>query len=129
MAQGNKNNIFVEWALWQFVEMPNFLFAVWKNYFLFAVNYFSAPVLLKTFFSPWKKYNWQYPKNFDISLYAQTFVSNTFSRFLGALMRIALLIIGAFFQAFVAVAGFFVLLAWTMIPFIALIGLVFVFLY
>jgi len=125
----NTENIFITWILWHFVEMPNFLFAVWKNYFLFALNYFSAPVLLKTFFAPWKKYNWQYPKNFDISLYAQTFVSNTFSRFLGALMRIVLLIIGVLFQLFVVIAGFFVLFAWIMIPFIVLIGIMFAFLY
>ena len=79
-----KQNIFVVWALWHFYEMPKFLFGVWKNYILFALNYFSFSLLLKSFFSPWRKYRWNYPKGFDVGEFLSTFISNTFSRILGA---------------------------------------------
>lgn len=120
----NAENIFIVWVKWQFIEMPNFLFAVWKNYFLFAVNYFSAPVLLKTFFAPWKKYNWQYSKNFDIKQFFQTLISNIFSRLIGVLLRTALLIIGILFQLLVIVTGFVILVAWIFMPFMAIMSII-----
>ena len=65
MEQNSEQNIFAEWGIWHFYEMPKFLLEVWKNYILFALNYFSLLTLVKTFFAPWRKYRWVYPKGFD----------------------------------------------------------------
>lgn len=112
-------DIFTEWFLWQFYEVPNFLLEVWKNYILFASNYFSLPILLKSLFSPWRKYKWIYPKGFDLVEFFNTLISNTFSRILGAIMRVILIIAGILFQIFVVIIGAIIFLAWMLIPFIA----------
>jgi hypothetical protein len=109
-------NIFVEWFLWHFYEMPVFLFGAWKNYILFALNYFSLPVLIFSLFSPWRKYRWVYPKGINIIEFFNTLISNIFSRILGAMMRIVLIAVGILFQIFVIFAGLVVFLAWLLVP-------------
>lgn len=127
--ESNKQNIFSLWLRWHFYEMPKFLFEVWNNYILFALNYFSLPILLKSLFSPWRKYRWVYPKSFDVGQFFSTLISNSFSRILGALMRVVLIIVGILFQIFVVLVGLIVILFWVSVPFIIIAGLAYVFLY
>mgnify|MGYP001597260869 CR=1 FL=1 len=129
MEENSRNNIFATWILWQFYQMPKFLLQVWSNYFMFAANYFSFILLLKTFFSPWKKYSWRYPKGFDLGEFFSTLISNFFSRILGAVMRVFLIIAGVFLQVFVAVFGSAVFLFWFFLPFIIIVILLFVLVY
>ncbi|MBU4274852.1 hypothetical protein KKE19_03495 [Patescibacteria group bacterium] len=120
------DNILVLWLFWHFYEMPKFLLQVWKNFILFAINFFSTPLLLKTLFSPWRRYNWSYPRGFDIRGYLETIISNFFSRFLGAICRIVLIIIGSILQIFVVIVGAIIFLGWLILPLLVLIGLLFV---
>ncbi len=125
MEISKKENIIVMWLLWQFYEMPKFLFSVWRNFLLFGLDYFSIPLLFKTLFSPWRKYNWVYPKSFDIKEFFNTFISNTFSRILGAMCRTVLIIVGAVAQIFIFAAGIIVIILWMLIPFIIIGGILF----
>lgn len=125
MEHIQRNNLFMVWVLWQFEEMPRFLFEVWKNYLRFAANFFSAPLLIKTFFAPWKKYNWQYPKAFNLAEFFNTLISNFFSRILGAFLRFFLILAGILFQVLVFFAGGIVLLAWILMPFLIALGFLF----
>ena len=129
MEQNSKKNIFLVWFYWHFYEMPKFLLGVWENYILFALNYFSLALLLKSFFSPWRRYRWTYPKAFNVTEFLETFISNAYSRFIGALIRICLIVIGIIFQLFVILAGLVVFLVWILLPFIIIFGLLFVFFY
>ena len=129
MQTFQRQNIFYLWLFWHFYEMPEFLLKVWKNYILFALNYFSLPILLKSLIAPWRKYKWNYPKWFDVGEFFSTFISNVFSRLLGALMRIVLIIFGIVFQVFVIFAGLMIFLLWLLIPFIIIAGFLFAFLY
>jgi len=126
MESVEKQSIFILWFLWQFYEMPKFLFGVWNSYFIFASNLFSLPLLLKTLFSPWRKYNWAYPKTFDIGGFLSTLISNIVSRILGVMMRIVLIIVGILFQIFVAISGLVIFLGWLLIPFIIVFGFLFI---
>jgi hypothetical protein len=125
--ESSKDNILKVWFLWHFVETPNFLVEVWWNYILFALNYFSIITLLKSLFSPWRRYRWNYPRGFDIYEFFSTLISNSFSRFLGALVRIVLIISGIMFQIFILVFGAFIILFWILMPFIILTGLLSIF--
>jgi len=129
MKYSGKQNIITLWLFWHFYEMPKFLLEVWKNYILFALNYFSLPLLLKSLFAPWRKYRWNYPQGFNIAEFFNTLISNSFSRLLGALMRIVLIVIGILFQIFVIFAGLILFLLWLLIPLIVISGLIFVFFY
>jgi len=122
-----KGNIFSEWILWQFYEVPIFLLEVWKNYLSFAANIFSVKTLLKTLFSPWRKYNWRYPKGFDIVEFFNTLISNIFSRILGFLMRIVLIITGLLLWVLVFLTGMAVIVCWVLTPLAVILG-IFIFL-
>ncbi|MEK7061788.1 MAG: hypothetical protein AAB957_00830 [Patescibacteria group bacterium] len=122
-----RENIIVTWFLWHFYEMLKFLFSVWRNYLLFVLDYFSILLLLKTLFSPWRKYNWVYPKGFDVKEFFNTLISNTFSRILGAMCRIVLIIIGAIAQIFIFITGGIVIFLWLLIPFIIIGCILFLF--
>jgi len=123
------NNILVVWLVWHFIEMPKFLLSVWKNYILFALNYFSLPILLKSLFSPWRRYRWNYPKWYEVGEFLSTLFSNVFSRIIGALVRIVLIVIGILFQIFVIVSGFILILLWLLVPFLIITGFLFIFIY
>lgn len=116
MNLNKEQNIIVQWFAWHFYQMPKFLFLVWENYLLFGINYFSINLLFLTLFSPWKKYNWNYPKGFDIGEYFGTFISNIFSRIIGAICRITLIIIGIVAQIMIFVLGTLVILFWFLVP-------------
>ncbi len=126
MEDTKEQNIFIVWLEWQFYEMPKFLLHVWNNYMMFATNFFSFKLLLKTFFSPWRRYKWSYPKSFDIVEFFNALISNTFSRILGAFMRIILIVVGALFQALVALAGLIIFVCWFLVPIIIIAGILFV---
>lgn len=125
METSEKENIIIMWFLWQFYEMPKFLFSVWRNYLFFGLDYFSIISLLKTLFSPWRRYNWVYPKGFDIKEFFYTLFSNIISRILGAICRTVLIIIGAVAQFFIFVAGIIIIILWLLIPFIIISGILF----
>lgn len=127
MKPAEKQNILTKWLLWHFSEMPKFLFGVWKNYILFALDYFSLSLLLKSLLSPWRKYRWNYPKWYQVGEFLATFISNVFSRLLGALVRLVLIVVGILFQIFVIIVGLIILLLWMLIPFIIIAGIVFAF--
>jgi len=129
MQTADNQNIFTVWFLWHFYEMPKFLLEVWKNYILFALNYFSIWALLKSFLSPWRKYRWMYPRGFDVMEFLNALISNIFSRILGAIMRIILIAFGILFQIFVVFAGLIIFLLWILTPFIAMAGFLFVLFY
>ena len=122
-----KQNILSLWLVWHFYEMPKFLIGVWKNYILFALNYFSLSILLKSLFSPWRRYRWNYPKGLNIPEFFITLLSNTFSRLMGAIARIFLVIAGIASQVLVIILGFIIILLWILIPFIIIAGFLFVF--
>jgi hypothetical protein len=121
-----KQDIFTSWILWHFFETPKFLFEVWNNYFNYAANFFSFALLLKTFFSPWRRFVWSYPRGFDLQEYFITFVSNLISRILGAFMRIILIIAGIVLQILVAVVGLAIFLGWLLFPFIMVFAFLFI---
>jgi hypothetical protein len=122
-----RENIIIIWLKWHFYKVPAFLLLVWKNYIFFGLDYFSTPTLIKSFFSPWRKYRWKYPRFTQVGEFIGTFVSNAFSRSIGAILRAVLIVAGILFQIFVLVVGFVVFVFWMLYPFVALILIYFFF--
>ena len=111
-------NIVISWLIWHFYEMPKFLFSVWKNYIWFVLDFFSIPLLIKTFFSTWRKYNSKYPKIFMIGEFFGALIYNVFSRFVGAFARLFLIITGTIFLIFILLFGSVIIIFWIFLPFI-----------
>jgi hypothetical protein len=118
MEISKRENIVIAWFVWHFYEAPKFLLYVWKNYLSFGLDFFSMPLLFSTLFSPWRNYKWRYPKGFSISGYFNVFISNTFSRIIGAMCRVLLIFFGVITQIVILILGAVVLIFWIGVPFI-----------
>ena len=118
-------NIFLQYLVWQFWEMPGNILKAWGNFLKFGINYFSLPLLLRTFFSPWRQYKWSYGKGFDIGRYLEVFISNLISRTLGAVLRVFLIIIGILVEVFIIFAGMIIFFGWLILPALLIAGLIF----
>jgi len=124
-------SVLSEYLKWHFYEMPKEIQKGWFNYLRFYLNFFSIPILLKTFFSPWKRYRWSYGRGFSFSRYFEVFISNMATRLIGMVMRTILIIIGLIVDIFILVAGACVYILWwflpVLIPAIFVIGLNYLF--
>ena len=120
-----KQNIFLGWLSWQFFEMPGNILKAWRNFLLFNLNYFSIPLLIKTFLSPWRQYQWAYGKGFDVKRYLEAFFSNLISRILGAVLRSFLIFLGLLAEIFITFAGITIFFGWLTLPALLIGGLIF----
>jgi len=122
---GVKQNIFIQRVSWHFFEVPKEILAIWKNFLLFNLNYFSIPLLLRTFFSPWRRYReFQGRGGFNIGRYLEVFFSNLIFCVLGAIMRSFLIIIGLLAEIFLFFAGLVVFLGWFILPIVLIMVLI-----
>lgn len=120
-----RQNIFFQWIFWQFLEVPRNILMAWSNFLKFNLNYFSIPLLIKTFFSPWRRYKVSYGKGFDAGRYFEAFFSNFIFRILGAILKSFLIFIGLLAEVFIILGGMIVFLGWLVLPAILIGGLIF----
>ncbi len=118
-------NIFFQWIFWQFFEVPKNILRAWRNFLKFNLNYFSIPLLLKTFFSPWRRYKVSYGKGFDFGKYFEALFSNLIFRILGAILRSFLIFIGLLAEIFIILGGVIVFSGWLISPILLTWGLIF----
>jgi len=118
-----KQNILFQWISWHFFDVPKEILKGWKNYLKYNLEYFSVPLLLKTYFSYWRGYKWSYGRGFDIVVWAEAIFSNLISRFLGAFLRTFLIIIGIITEIVVFFLGLIFFLSWLFLPIIFIIGI------
>ena len=109
-------NLFLEYIKWHFVDLPREIKRGWINYLKFFAYFFSIPLLLKTFFSPWRRYRWSYGRGFEIGRFVETFLSNLFMRILGAFLRFWVIIFGLIIESLVFVGGMLFLCIWISMP-------------
>lgn len=111
-------NVVFLYFKWHYIDRTRIILKGWKNVLAFNLSYFSIPFLLKTLFSPWKKYKWSYGRGFDPGRILQTSFSNLISRIIGAFIRIIFIIIGIIFEIFFFFAGILFFIVWIFLPFI-----------
>ena len=110
------DNIVLQYLIWHFSDVPREILRAWQNCLKFNLNYWSLVSLLKTFFSPWRKYKWAYPRGFSFGIYAEVFISNLVSRTIGAILRVFFIIAGIITEIFVFIIGAVVFLGWLILP-------------
>jgi len=108
------------YIFWHFVEFPKKLSKAILNFLKFGARYFSIPFLLKTLFSHWHRFSWQYPRGFDPLVYLEVFVSNLISRTIGFILRTFLILAGILFEIFIFILGILVLIIWYLLPLISI---------
>ena len=102
--------------LWHYSKAIFDLLNLWKNLVVFFYEFFSIPTLLSTLFSPWHKMNSGYTGQLTFEATVGTFIVNTITRIIGAIVRLVFIVLGII-CIFVAVAvGFLAFLAWLVLP-------------
>ena len=120
-----KRGIFSLWFLWHYLIALREIYLGWKDIFLFVLNYFSISFLLKTIFSPWRRYRFSFRGGFDIGKVAEVVVFNVFSRALGMAVRTAVILMGIITAILVIIFGVFIILMWVLLPVAVIFGLFF----
>lgn len=119
---GRKQNIILQYLIWQFFEIPKSILGAWRNFLKFYLNYFSILLLIKTFFAPWRGYKWYYGRGFDIGRFLETLASNLICRLIGAILRFFLILIGLLVEIFIVFLGLFLFLGWFLLPILLIFG-------
>jgi len=117
-------SILLQYFTWQFSDIPREILRAWKNYLRFFLHFFSVPGLLKTLFSPWHGITWSYGRGFSFKRYAETIISNGFSRMIGLCLRLVLILFGLSIEFFVFVFGFLVFIFWFFLPLLSIASIV-----
>jgi hypothetical protein len=117
-----KKNILQQALEFHFFDMPREILKGWKNFLKFNLNYFSIPLLLKTFFYYWRGYKWSYGRGFDLTRYLEAFTSNMVFRILGAFLRTWLIIFGIITEISLFFIGLLSFLIWIFLPIILISG-------
>ena len=117
-------NIVSEWLSWHFYQMPELLLQIWKSYLTFCADFFSVPLLLSTLLAPWRHESWHRHRGFNIGEFFGSLVYNLFSRIMGAVLRLVLIIIGIGCQALVFVFGLVIIVIWYAFPLIVILLLI-----
>jgi fatty acid desaturase len=98
-------------------------FKVWKNLVWFLWNFFSFKVLLKTFFSPFKRLKEKYAGGLDMESLASSILITTLMRLVGMVFRAAIIVFGLIVLVTFVIAGLIGIFVWLVLPF-ALVGLI-----
>jgi len=106
-----------EYFIWHYTRGIKGLFSILKNYLKFFWHFFSVGIILRTFFSPWKRditfSNWRGLHPF---LSIKKFFFNLFARLIGALVRIPVIILGLLMELLTAILGIAVFILWIFLP-------------
>jgi len=118
-------SIFLQVIIWQFFDVPREILKAWKNFLWFNLNYFSIPILLKTYLSHWHKYHYPYGKIFEVWINIETFTFNMMSRIIGAILRTFLIILGMAIEILILIIGLIIFVGWFLLPIFLLVGFIF----
>jgi len=118
-------NVFLQVLVWQFFDVPKLILIAWKNFLLFNLNYFSVPLLLRTYFSHWRRYSYSYEKVFEFWKNIEVFIFNMMSRIIGVILRTFLIIGGLTFELLIFLFGIIILIIWLIAPLALIAGFLF----
>jgi len=104
---------------WHYSRAFSDIFNIWKNITTFLFNFFSIPILVKTFFSPWKRLQAEREREgFDLFDSMSTAFVNLIMRIVGMMMRTVLIFFGLCAIAVSVVGGIIFFVLWTFAPFL-----------
>jgi len=118
-------SIIIQYFIWHFLDAPKELARAWRNYLRFFLHFFSLPTLLKTLFSPWHGITWSYGRGFSFKRYAETIISNGFSRVIGLCLRLVLISLGLVIETVIFVIGLLILFCWFFLPVILILAIIY----
>lgn len=117
-----------QYLFWHYTRALREMFAVFGNFFWFLYHFFSIPLLLKTFFSPFERLGEEYKKGLNMEALLGTFVINMVMRIVGIVVRALVVLAGfsALLLLCLVYAGAFLvwLAAPLLVPFLLIAGFI-----
>lgn len=108
--------------IWHYGRAVRDLTRIYKNLIVFTFNFFSVPILVASFFAPWRRMGEDYPERsiepFD---YFSVFLVNLIMRLVGISMRGIVIVLGMIFTILLTLSYPLVLLFWLILPFVIVI--------
>jgi hypothetical protein len=104
---------FFNYLLWHYTRAIKDLVKIWADFVWFTFNFFSISLLLKTFFSPWKRLGETRSGLFDPTF----IIIDIFMRLFGILIRSIAVTIGLICVIAVILLGPVALAVWLIWPF------------
>ena len=106
----------MDYLTWHYSTAYRDFLRAWINYLWFVAHFFSLEILLRTFFTPFKRISEKNNAGLDIGAILEVFAVNLLMRLVGMLVRTVLISIGLVVLFGVAVGGVLGLLVWTLLP-------------
>ena len=108
--------VFVECVAWEYGGGIREFIIAWQNIHWFLWRVFSVPLLVWTFFAPFRRTSEGYGRGFDPAALVQVFLVNMVTRLVGVMVRSVLLATALLFQAIIFVAGGFLFFLFLLTP-------------
>ena len=109
-----------QYFFWHYTKGIKDFLKIWRNFLEFFWHYFSIGLLSRTLFYPWRRDITFRGPGFDFKEFFRALAFNLISRFLGAVVRLTITIIGFAFEIVALVLGVFLFLAWLFFPLLIL---------
>lgn len=87
-------------------------------------DFFSIDLLLRSLFAPFKQISASSGSGGNLQVKLQAWFDKQFSRVVGAIIRIALILAGTFWLIIQVIADAIILMLWPILPLIPIVGLV-----
>jgi len=122
-------NILIKYLYWQLIITPKKVLSIVRNYLSFGLEFFSIGETLRSLFSPWRRYSWDYGRGFDIARYFEVFLSNIITRVIGFIMRLFLIFFFIVYEVVILVLGTILFFVSIVYPFLFIWAIIFGFKY
>ncbi len=109
--------VLVFWR-WYYEEALRNVLVAWRNFIIFALNYFSIPLLFKTLLAPWRRDITKKPRGLDLKKLFEYLAFNAISRGVGFVVRLFTIIIGIVYLFLTIVFGAIFFILWIILPLI-----------
>lgn len=114
--------VFGHYFIWHYGRAISDLTKIYRNLIAFTFNFFSVPILVQSYFAPWRRMGEDYPeKSVDPFDYFSTFLVNLIMRLVGIFMRTVVIVLGMAATLLVILSYPVVLVIWITLPFLAVI--------
>jgi hypothetical protein len=101
---------------WHYSHGVTDLIGIVRNFLWFFYEFFSIPLLLKTFFVPFHRLAVTATQGFHPEEWFEAFIVTTLMRIVGAFMRTLLIVLGLALMLATLLIGLGVLVVWLMAP-------------
>lgn len=108
--------IIQDYLLWHYTRAFNEIFHVWLNFIWFTIHFFSLPLLLRSWFAPWKRMTEDRGDTWSLEDFASYIIINILSRLFGFIARGLIIIIGLIALLLTSITGFLIYLLWAVAP-------------